>query len=155
MNIGIVGYSSDQIDQTGAYALLEQSMLQLVALHAPKAPPADIRIISGLTNIGVPKIAYQIASKLGYRTVGLSAARALKVKCGVYDVDERIIIGREFGDESLEFVTRIDYLIRVGGGKQSRHEMGLFKGKCAVLGRSVAEYLIEHDLDLLPEPTTH
>jgi hypothetical protein len=154
MNIGIVGFSSDQIDHLAAHKLLQQSMQQLVSWHAPKAKPGDIRIISGLTNIGVPKVAYQIADQLGYRTVGISAARALKVHCGMYDVHERIIIGREFGDESLQFVTAIDYLIRIGGGKQSRHELGLFKGKCALLGWSVAEHVIEHDLDLLPSTTT-
>jgi len=102
MNIGVVGYSSDQIDATAAHTLLQASFQQLVAQQMGNAP---IRIISGLTNIGVPKLAYQIAHQLGYQTVGISAQRALKVNCGIYAVDEQLIVGLEFGDESACLLT--------------------------------------------------
>ncbi len=149
MNIGIVGYSSHHIDQEIARTLLQQAIQELIQVHARSATPADICIISGLTNIGIPKVAYQIADQQGYRTVGISAQRALTVKCAVYAVDEQIIVGLDFGDESDQFITAIDYLVRIGGGKQSRNEVELFKNKCLSLGREISQHLIERELEYL------
>jgi len=149
MHIGIVGYSSNRIDPIAAHALLQHAMQQLISQHAPSAQPTDIHIISGLTNIGIPKIAYQIADLHGYHTVGISAARALTVNCGIYAVDQQIIVGEQFGDESACFIATIDYLIRVGGGRQSHHEVELFKAKCKALGRDMNAYLVEHALERL------
>ena len=83
--------------------------------------------MSGYTNFGVPQIAYELADKCGFITVGFSAKQALQVKSGVYPVNKVIIKGEKFGDESTDFVANIDALIRIGGGKQSRHETELFK----------------------------
>ena len=123
MKIGVVGFSSPYFDQQYAHQILKEVFINLKQKHSGK----EIQIISGYTNIGIPKIAYQLAEEMGFVTVGFTAEQALKVKCGLYPVKEVIIIGKRFGDESEAFVKYIDGLIRVGGGTQSRKEVQLFK----------------------------
>ena len=123
LKIGIVGFSSPYFDQQHAHQILEEVFSALKQKHIGK----EIQIISGYTNMGVPKIAYQLADKMGFTTVGFTARQALKVKSGLYPVKQAIIIGERFGDESEAFIKHIDGLIRVGGGQQSRREVQLFK----------------------------
>jgi hypothetical protein len=144
MKIGVVGYSSNNFDEALANELLLLAFKRILSLNIDSK---EIEIVSGLTNIGVPKLAYQIADSFGYTKVGISAARALKVNCGVYKVDKIIIEGEEFGDESEVFVDYIDYLVRVGGGKQSITEVGMFSRKCKDHGAVVRERLIEYELN--------
>ncbi len=146
MKIGIVGHSSNRIDEELGLALLETMISRLVA---SKANTGDVEIVTGLTNIGIPKLAYQIADKHRYVKVGISAQQAHEVNCGVYPVDKEIIVGKKFGDESDAFIEYIDYLIRVGGGKQSAAEVKLFKEKCSILDRDVNKHLFEQAFELL------
>lgn len=146
MKIGVVGFSQHNIDEDLARNILSKSFQQLIERHPHHVP---IEIVSGLTNIGIPRIAYQIADELGFITIGISAERAKQVRCGVYPVHRRIIEGKEFGDESLIFIDYIDCLIRVGGGKQSHHEVQLFMEKCTQHGISISDALIEHEFLLL------
>ena len=95
MKIGIVGFSHEEINHEMAHSLLLQSFHQLTHRNHHDEP---IEIVSGLTNIGIPKIAYQIARELGFITVGISAERALHVKCGIYHVDIQIIEGKTSKD---------------------------------------------------------
>lgn len=143
MKIGVVGFSHENINHDLARTLLRQSFHQLMQRHPHDKP---IEIVSGLTNIGIPKIAYEIADELGFITVGISAERALHVKCGIYYVDKQMIEGKEFGDESRVFIDYIDYLIRVGGGKQSHREVEMFVEKCALSGIDINDTLIEQEL---------
>ena len=116
-SIGVVGYSDDKVfDHNIAKALLA------IAFDIVEAdlPDKEYELISGLTNMGVPKLAYEMAEKRGWKTVGLSAKEAQEYDC--YPVDEEIIVGENFGDESEEFIKSIDCLIRIGGGKQSMEE---------------------------------
>lgn len=115
--IGVVGYSSAYFDRTEGRKLLEGLIKE-----AKKDCPNDhkISIVSGLTNLGIPAIAYQIAADEGYHTVGYACSEAEKFAC--YPVDTKHIIGTDWGDESEEFLSNIDALIRVGGGKQSKEE---------------------------------
>jgi len=120
---GVVGFSRNQFDQESARQILDKVFQQIKEKH----PDKIIEIVSGYTNSGVPKIAYELSEQFGFVTVGFSAKQALKVRSGVYDVKKIILKGEKFGDESEDFVNYIDALIRVGGGKQSRHETELFK----------------------------
>ena len=108
---GIVGFSRNQFDQTTARHILDALFQKIKAKHQDK----EIEIVSGYTNMGVPKVAYELAEKYGFITIGFSAEQALRVRSGVYDVDKRILVGKRFGDESEAFVQYIDALIRVGG----------------------------------------
>ncbi len=138
---GVVGFSRNQFDKKAAYQLLNEIFQRIKEKH----PNKQIEIVSGYTNMGVPKIAYELADQYGFITVGFSAQQALRVKSGVYPVQKVIIEGERFGDESKAFVQYIDALIRIGGGKQSRTETALFKERHASrpLERLVKEFEIE------------
>lgn len=142
MRIGVVGYSHESFNHELAYQLLEQSFDRLIKDH----PAKTVEIVSGLTNSGVPKLAYQIAQKRAWITVGISAARALRVKSGVFPCDQQFLYGNDFGDESEQFIAYIDYLVRVGGGKQSHHEVELFKIKQQLAHQDIRQYLVESEL---------
>lgn len=107
----------------------------------------EIEIVSGYTNTGIPKIAYEIADSLGLKTVGFSAKQAFTNSHGLFPVAKEIIIGDKFGDESQAFVNYIDVLIRIGGGQQSRKEVELFKIKNE--NNDVFNKLIEEEIEYL------
>jgi hypothetical protein len=144
LRIGVVGFSRPHFDHVAAAILLDDALANLLAHHA--RDPSGAELVSGLTNMGVPKLAYERAVALGMRTVGVSARQALRVSAGVFPVDETILVGARFGDESAAFIARIDVLIRIGGGPQSRHEVELFRAALAALGLPEAGYLIEHEV---------
>jgi len=121
--IGVVGFSGKPFDINSATEKLRSILGRLNT----KFNDGDIELVSGYTNIGIPKIAYEIADELGMITVGISAKEALNVDCGLYPVKKKIIVGDHFGDESDTFIEYIDILIRIGGGNQSLHEVKLFK----------------------------
>lgn len=129
LKIGVIGYSAKEFDTVQAEKFLRGILSEL----ARQNPSRQIEIVSGYTNCGIPKIAYEIAAKLGYNTVGYSAKEALQYN--VYDCKKVIIVGEKFGDESKSFVTYCDILIRVGGGDQSMREIAMFKET----GKSVYE----------------
>ncbi len=141
LKIGVVGFSANAFDQTLAKQLLASIFTRIKTKHTHK----HIQIVSGYTNTGVPLIAYQLAQDFGFQTVGFSAKQALQVKSGLYPVDEVIIVGERFGDESESFVRYIDGLIRIGGGSQSRREVELFK--TLKTGLPIASILIEQEVN--------
>ena len=123
LKIGVVGFSRSQFDKKAAILQLRNHLEYFVE----KYPEHIISVVSGYTNMGVPRLAYQIADDMDLHTVGFSAKQALKVRSGVYPVKEEVIVGEKFGDESAEFIKYIDVLLRIGGGPQSRKEVEMFK----------------------------
>jgi len=122
--IGVVGYSDDKVfDHIIAKALLSIAFDVIEKVF----PSEDLEIVSGLTDMGIPGIAYRMAEKRGWKTVGISAKEAKEYSC--YAVDKEIIVGEKFGDESEKFIEYIDCLVRVGGGKQSLKETEMAKNK--------------------------
>jgi hypothetical protein len=117
MRVGIVGYSEQKFDIEKASKLLEECFQEHVILNDFN----EIRfIVSGLTNIGVPKISYEFAQKHYIATMGIACAKARKYDC--FPCDRVHIVGNEWGDESETFLSSIDVLIRIGGGNQSKTE---------------------------------
>jgi hypothetical protein len=133
---GIVGFSRKDFDQKQAAQILRACFEKIKRKH----PNTTVEIVSGYTNTGVPKLAYELANEFGFVTVGFSAQQALEVSCGVYPVQKVVLIGQQFGDESEDFVQYIDALIRVGGGAQSKHEVALFK---SINGHRALEDLLQ------------
>jgi hypothetical protein len=127
LKIGVVGFSQRHFDQDAARAHLRRFIVALLA--RPRAAETPVELVSGLTNQGVPQLAYVLATELGLRTVGISARQALRARAGCFPVDEQMIVGERYGDESQAFVDHVDVLIRVGGGPQSRREVELFRAK--------------------------
>jgi hypothetical protein len=110
--IGVVGYSSGNFDQKKA-------------LNTIRERYDEVTIVSGLTNIGIPALAYKYAKEHKLPTVGIACTKATEYDC--FPCDKEIIVGKDWGDESDTFLKSIDYLVRVGGGDQSAKEVTKFK----------------------------
>ena len=98
------------------------------------ASDGELIVVSGLTALGIPKLVYEEAVQRGLRTIGIACQKAHDNPC--FDVDEFIIYGNEWGDESEFFLGYIDALVRIGGGKQSHRECDAAKTR----GMPVYEY---------------
>ena len=149
LRIGVVGYSGRKFDESIARAGLNRIFTE--EMETREADPARIEVVSGLTNIGIPKIAYELATEMGMKTVGISASRALTSDVGTYPVDKQIIVGQNYGDESEEFISYIDVLVRIGGGRQSLDEVAMFRERFDGDDASLAKCLIEVEMPELKE----
>ena len=117
MKIGVIGYSGQKFDEEKAKELIKQGLEQVGA-------KVGDWLVSGLTNLGIPKLAYKIATNIGMGTVGIACELAKDYD--LFPVDIKIIKGDNWGDESETFLNYIDCLIKVGGGKQSEEEFEKF-----------------------------
>ncbi|HVI68952.1 MAG TPA: hypothetical protein VM581_00675 [Magnetospirillaceae bacterium] len=134
VRIGVVGYCPPtRFDEEEAARLIVTAFDVVANYYAGRS----IVIVSGLTNVGVLALAYAEAVKRGWRTVGITSARALEHP--LFPVDEKHIVGENWGDESPTFVANIDALVRIGGGKQSHAEARIV----ASSGRPVFLYELE------------
>ena len=115
IRVGVVGYSDKKFDKGVALELLCDSFDEATKGYR------DITIVSGLTDLGIPALAYKEALARKWGTVGIACKKASEFKC--FDCDEIVMIGEEWGDESEKFLDSIDVLIRIGGGKQSIAEV--------------------------------
>jgi len=116
INIGVVGYSGGKFDETIAKALMAIAFDIVEENH----PDKEYMVVSGLTDLGIPSIAYNMAKKRKWKTMGIACSQAKDYDC--FPVDEEIIEGDEWGDESKTFLSKLDVFVRIGGGKQSLEE---------------------------------
>lgn len=128
--IGVVGYSARGFDEAKALILLKTAYDTI----EHEFPSSTKVVVSGLTDVGIPAVAYREAVQRGWRTVGIASAKAMEYR--LFPVDERIIVGNEWGDESPTFLQSIDVLVRIGGGIQSLAESYQMKQS----GKPVFEY---------------
>jgi len=122
VKIGVVGYSAKKFDIDKAKKIIKEAF-DLVENKFGN----QIAIVSGLTAIGIPLLAYQEAVKRGWKTIGVACKKAEEFE--QFPVNEKIIAGEEWGEESKTFISMIDVLIRIGGGKQSFKETEMAKNK--------------------------
>lgn len=108
--VGIVGYSGQKFNTERASTIIKKAFDRILS-------DDEVAIVSGLTAIGIPNMAYQEADRRGWQTIGIACSKAQDYEC--YPCDEVHIVGSEWGDESSLFLDSIDLLIRIGGGKQS------------------------------------
>ena len=113
--VGIIGYSGSKFDLNLGEKLIKQSFDELETKFGN-----NIVIVSGLTNIGIPGLAYKEAFTRGWKTCGIASKKAENHEC--FKCDEVIIVGDNWGDESLTFLNKIDIIVKIGGGKQSVRE---------------------------------
>ena len=137
INIGVVGYSGQKFDEVQGRALIEQAYTQI----ASEFPDHQKRVVSGLTDLGIPALAYRAAVERGWETVGIACTKAVEYDC--FPVDEKIIVGQNWGDESPTFLSSIDYLVRVGGGSQSLEE--------TLAAKESEKPTLEYELAALPK----
>lgn len=130
LRIGVVGYSAQKFDRPTAERMIKEAYdsIDLRYKDRPKA------VVSGLTDLGIPGLAYREAKRRGWRTVGIATSKATDYEC--FPVDEKIIVGKDWGEESPKFLDSIDILVRVGGGKQSLMETEETKRR----GKTAVEY---------------
>ena len=117
LKVGVVGYSSADFNQIAGASYLIQAFNQIEESYGDAY---YIVIVSGLTALGIPLLAYKEADKRGWSTKGIACGLAKDYEC--YPVDEEVIFGDNWGDESNLFLNDIDFLVRVGGGDQSFDE---------------------------------
>lgn len=131
IRIGVVGYCPPtKFDEKEAARMICEAYNQIQSAY----PNRLKTVVSGLTNVGVLKLAYLEARRRGWRTSGIACKKAENYE--LFPVDEKKIIGDNWGDESEEFLRTIDALIRIGGGKQSLRETAQAKTN----GKLVLEY---------------
>lgn len=130
LRVGVVGYSGQKFDVDQARMFVVRAFDTI----KDKYPHHQITVVSGLTNLGIPKIAYAEAVGRGWRTAGVACEKAAEYDC--FPVDDVHIEGANWGDESPAFVNGIDMIIRVGGGEQSHAETRAVKAQ----GKPVFEY---------------
>ena len=129
MRIGVIGYSSQNFNKKKARLLLREAFDILTAEYGN-----DNTVVSGLTDLGIPALAYREAQRRGWRTAEVACSKAFDYK--LFPVNERRIVGENWGDESEDFLDSIDILVKVGGGKQSADEAK----KAKSLGLKALEY---------------
>jgi hypothetical protein len=136
MRVGLVGYSAQKFDQSKALEYISEAFDVVEELFG-----AETRhiLVSGLTNLGIPRIGYMEAERRCWHLVGIACRKAADYDC--YPVHERFYIGNNWGDESARFLDSIDILIRIGGGEQSKRE--------TALAREREILTIEYDLEAL------
>jgi hypothetical protein len=137
LRIGVVGYSDDSKIQDPEWAMLQTNWMIKGSIHELleriHGRCDSFELVSGLTNCGIPGIAYRVATTgranvdLFSKTVGIACSKANEYP--QFPVDEKHIIGDEWGDESEFFLEYIDALVRIGGGEQSHREVAMFKSK--------------------------
>lgn len=131
MKVGVVGYCPPtNFDEEEAARMIVDAYDQIARDFSGK----EIQIVSGLTNVGVLKIAYEEATKRGWKTIGVACKKAEDHP--LYPVDESFVIGDNWGDESPTFLGMINAMIRIGVGLQSIRETEVVKQR----GEPVYEY---------------
>ena len=123
LRLGVVGYCPPtRFDETKGLEMVQASYNAVMG----DFPGWEITVVSGLTNVGVLRLAYEEAKRRGWRTAGVACEKAYALRDQWFPVDEEpLIVGKEWGEESETFLTSIDALVRIGGGPQSRREAKL------------------------------
>jgi len=123
IRVGVIGYSSKKFDMDEALDDVKNAFDLIEIKYKGK----EIIIISGLTNIGIPGIAYEEAKIRNWKTIGIAPKEAQEYEC--FDVNKTYFVGDKFGDESEFFINYIDILLKIGGGEQSKKEKKMAEGK--------------------------
>jgi len=129
MKVGIIGYSNQSFNKQKAREEIKRIYDELEDKHN------NISIVSGYTNLGIPKIAYEEATEKGWETVGIACKKASNYE--TYPVDKFVIVGEDWGDESELFLNSIDILVKIGGGKQSDEECRKAKEKNIIIYENI------------------
>jgi len=138
IRIGFVGYSDSVFDVNKAITIIEKIFVKISKMYDKN----KVEIVSGYTNLGIPKLVYEKANELGFKTVGIACKKANEYD--VFPCDKVIIKGEEWGDESETFLNYIDAIYKIGGGKQSESEFKSMK--------KMSKPAIEYRLDRIGKP---
>lgn len=130
LKIGFAGpCPPTRFDEELAARLIQTTLDQIVKDY----PGYTYVLVSGHTNVGALKLAYQDADDRCWWTVGVASQRAKEHP--LFEVDE-VITSRhwvDWGNESERFVEECDVLFALGDGPQTLREAFA----CAALGKRV------------------
>lgn len=119
--IGVSGYIFFQFDTEK----VKLGIAKIFNLLARKYIKRKIEVISKLVDKGVPALAYREAAKRNWKKIGIAPANAKKYSC--YPVDEEIIEGTDWMDESQRFIDSIDLFIKIGDDPIALYELDQIK----------------------------
>ena len=88
--IGVVGNSQGEIDEYKTALILYKNLDDRSREHLGK-----LQVVSGYTDMGVPGVAYRVATELNIGTVGIACKKAKDYEC--FPCEEVHIIGEEWG----------------------------------------------------------
>lgn|SRR5574344_630297 len=134
VNIGFVGYSKSDFDIDKANSIIDVIFNSIEEKYCTdKNKRINIRIMSGGTNLGIPKLVYEKAKRENEKygkwffLVGIIPREGKDYE--LYPCDYIKVVGNNFGDESKYFTDNIDVLYKIGGGNQSQkeYEMAQFR----------------------------
>lgn len=131
IKIGVIGYSMQEFDKKKAIEYIKKAFDFIEKQY----PDGKKTIISGLTDLGIPALAYREAKRRNWRVEGITCSKALDYIW--YPVSDITMVGRNWGDESETFLKAINILVRIGGGEQSMREVEMAK---KMRGIDVMEY---------------
>ena len=113
--IGFIGYSASNFDETKAKKIIKD-------IFETFDNDEDYVIVSGATNMGIPKLVYSEANKYeNMHLVGIMCKEGYSYE--LYPCDTILAIGDSWGEESETFISFIDELYKIGGGPQSEKEL--------------------------------
>ena len=121
INIGVVGYSMQEFDKKKAIEYLKKAFDFIEKQY----PDGKKSVISGLTDLGIPALAYRESVKREWRVEGIACSKALDYIW--FPVSNVTIVGSNWGEESESFLKAINILVRIGGGEQSMREVEMAK----------------------------
>ena len=121
IKIGVIGYSMQEFDKKKAIEYIKRPFDFIEKQNRDGTKT----VIAGLTDLGIPALAYREAVKRKWRVEGIACSKALDYVW--FPVSNITMIGRNWGDESETFLKSINILIRVGGGEQSMKEVEMAK----------------------------
>ena len=123
--IGLAGFSGSfkSNERADSEAVTSRTLEIMLGEAVDSRSPSTVYLISGATNLGVPRIGYTLCKRLGCKAVGVTAGSA--ISHAIAPLDYLTVVGKSFGDESEAFVSVLDELWVVGGGRQSRNECEL------------------------------
>ena len=143
--IGIIGSLKPNFDIDDA----KEKIIEAIELILKYHPNKNYKIVSVMTNEGIPKHAYDIGKfNYNFNTIGYASKMIYQGKYGVYDVDEKVIVGEKYGDECEYLISNVDSLIRIGGGYQSNYEVEQFKNLLLKKNKNLNlnHYIIEKEI---------
>ncbi|HEX6462721.1 MAG TPA: hypothetical protein VFZ58_05665 [Candidatus Saccharimonadales bacterium] len=96
LKIGVVGYCPPTVfDEDEARQLLHEALNEVIAGYPHVT---EVWIVSGLTDVGIPALAYREARARGWWTMGVACAKAHDYRC--FQTEKNKIVGQNWGDES-------------------------------------------------------
>lgn len=137
IKIGVIGFSDMKNPNLRNPEIYDSGVMTVIMffqnrLRQKYGSDVKFELVGGLTDTGVNKYAYEYATNkfhnTGFvKTIGFSCSKASDYPC--FPVDEKHLIGSEWGDESEAFLEYIDALVKIGGGEQSQKEWDMFTTK--------------------------